>query len=78
MDEKMDTSASLPTTEQVLDAETAAFQADKGQPMFNQENGHNSPFGLVENPCGQVSNCLENCKVCLSHPSNICTIGKSI
>jgi hypothetical protein len=39
MDEEMDTTASLPTTEQVLDAEITLLKADKGQPMFNQENG---------------------------------------
>lgn len=44
MEEEFDATPSEPTIAQVIDAEITAFQAEKGQPMFNQDNGYNNPL----------------------------------
>jgi hypothetical protein len=44
MEEELDATPSIPTIAQVIDAEITAFQAEKGQPMFNQENRYNNPL----------------------------------
>ena len=33
-----------PTTDQILDAEITAYKADKGQPMFDKDDGYNNPL----------------------------------
>ena len=44
MEEDLDATPSKPTIAQVIDAEITAFQAEKGKPMFNQDNGYNYPL----------------------------------
>jgi len=44
MEEELDATPSVPTIADLIDAEITAFQAEKGQPMFNQENGYNNPL----------------------------------
>jgi hypothetical protein len=44
MDDEMDAASTLLTRDQVLHAEITTFRADKGQPMFDQEDEYNNPL----------------------------------
>jgi len=76
MEEELDATPSVPTIADLIGAEITAFQAEKGQPMFNQENGYNNPLDWWRIKADKYPNVWKLARCVLAIPATSAPSGR--